>query len=378
MKIAFITTSVIPSSTANSIQVMKVAHAHRALGQTVHLWVPDFGSTTWEQLAEQYGLAESFAMDWLPFTPSRKQYDFSWNAVRAAIDWGADVIYTWSLQAAVFALLLKRPVVMEFHDFPMGRIGPMLYRGLLRMSGKKLILTTTKALADGLEKRFRIPIPTEQLQIAPNGCDLERYAHLPEPWQVREDLGLAENFTVGYSGHFYTGRGINLLIAIATGLPDVSFLWVGGKPEDVQPWQQKLERQNIRNVTITGFIPNSRLPLYQAAADVLVMPYSTRISGSSGGEISAVINPMKMFDYLASGRALVASDIPVFHEVLHDGIAVICPPDDSGAWIKALANLRDDPEKRARIGAQAKQEARQYSWTRRATHTLELLEKQLK
>ena len=378
MKMAFITTSVIPSSSANSIQVMKVAHAHRALGQTVHLWAPDFGSASWEQLAEQYGLSDRLEVVWLPFTPSRKQYDFCWNAVRAAIAWGADVIYTWSLQAAVFALLQKRPVVMEFHDFPMGRIGPTLYRGLMRISGKKLILTTTRALADGLEKRFRIPIPTDQLQIAPNGCDLERYARLPEPWQARGELGLADNFTVGYSGHFYAGRGMDLLLAIAKGLPDFSFLWVGGKPEDVQPWQQKLELENIRNVTITGFIPNSRLPLYQAAAEVLVMPYDTRISGSSGGEISAVINPMKMFDYLASGRVLVASDIPVFHEVLHKGIAVFCPPDDSGAWIQALANLRDDPEKRARIGVQAKQEASQYSWTRRASNTLELLEKQLK
>lgn len=378
MKIAFITTSVIPSSTANSIQVMKVAHAHRALGQSVRLWAPDFGSTTWEQLADQYGLAEAFEVAWLPFTPSRKQYDFCWNAVRAAIEWGADVIYTWSLQAAVFALLQKRPVVMEFHDFPMGRIGPTLYRGWMRMSGKKLILTTTKALADGLEKRFRIPIPSQQLQIAPNGCDLERYAHLPEPGQARRELCLAENFTVGYSGHFYAGRGMDLLIAIAIGLPDVSFLWVGGKPEDVQLWRQALERENIRNITITGFIPNSRLPLYQAAADVLVMPYGTRISGSSGGEISAVINPMKMFDYLAAGRALVASDIQVFHEVLHEGIAVICPPDDSGAWIKAITSLRDDPEKRAHIGTNAKQEAVKYSWTRRASNTLDLLEKQLK
>jgi glycosyltransferase involved in cell wall biosynthesis len=378
MKIAFITTSVIPSSTANSIQVMKVAHAHRALGQSVRLWAPDFGSASWEKLADQYGLTKAFEVAWLPFTPARKQYDFCWNAVRTAIEWGADVIYTWSLQAAVFALLQKRPVVMEFHDFPMGRIGPMLYRAWMRKSGKKLILTTTRALANGLEKRFGIPIPAEQLQIAPNGCDLERYARLPEPEQARRELGLAENFTVGYSGHFYAGRGMDLLIAIAIGLPDVSFLWVGGKPEDVQPWQQKLERENIRNVTITGFIPNSRLPLYQAAADVLVMPYGKRISGSSGGEISAVINPMKMFDYLAAGRALVASDIPVFREVLHEGIAVICPPDDSEAWIKAIASLRDVPENRARIGAQAKQEAVMYSWTRRASNTLDLFEKQLK
>jgi len=378
MKIAFITTSVIPSSTANSIQVMKVVHAYLKLEQAVHLWVPDFGVAEWNYLADQYGLSEPFEVTWLPFSPLKKQYDFSWKAVRAAIDWGADVIYTWSLQAAVFALLQKQPIVMEFHDYPMGCIGPTLYRALMHMRGKKLILTTTKALANGLEKRFRIPLPCEQLQIAPNGCDLERYACLPEPSLVRHELGLEENFTVGYSGHFYPGRGMDLLISIAQALPHVQFLWVGGKPEHVQLWQQALEQHNLHNVIITGFIPNSRLPFYQAAADVLVMPYETRISGSSGGEISAVINPMKMFDYLATGRALVASDIPVFHEVLHADIALICPPNDKDAWVKAIAALRDDPEKRQRLGAQAKQEAAKYSWTQRAGNTLDLLKNLLK
>ena len=84
---------------------------------------------------------------------------------------------------------------------------------------------------------------------------------------------------------------------------------MGGRPEDIAPWQAKLAQDGLNNVTITGFIPNSRLPLYQAAADILLMPYNRSISGSSGGDIARVINPMKMFDYLASGRAIAASDI---------------------------------------------------------------------
>ena len=378
MKIAFITTSVIPSNTANSIQAMKVVHAHHQLGQSVHVWVPDFGKAEWDLLADQYGLGTPFEITWLPFSPSKKQYDFCWKAVRAAVNWGADVIYTWSLQAAVFALLRKRVTVMEFHDYPMGHVGPTLFRVLMRMRGVKLILSTTHALARGLEERFRIQFSPQQLQIAPNGCDLERYADLPEAPQARQQLGLTDTFTVGYSGHFYAGRGMDLLTAIARRLPDTHFLWVGGRPEDVQPWRNALAQQSITNITITGFIPNSQLPLYQAAADVLVMPYGTRIAGSSGGDIAEVINPMKMFDYLAAGRALVASDIPVFHEVLHKGIARFCPPDLPEAWVDTIAALRDNPQERERISAQAKQEAAQYSWTRRAQTTLERLELLLK
>lgn len=378
MKIAFITTSVIPSSTANSIQAMKVVHANGLLGQTVKLWVPDFGNADWETIADIYGVNQPFDITWLPFTPSRKQYDFSWKAVRAANQWGADVIYTWSLQAAVIALLQNKPAVLELHDYPMGRLGPVLFRAFMRFSGRKLILCTTNALARGLEARFHLQFAPGELLIAPNGCDLERYANLPNPQDARRQLGLEEGFTVGYSGHFYPGRGMDLLAAIASALPGVCFLWMGGKPEDIEPWQQWLDSQHNKNVTITGFIANSKLPLYQAAADVLVMPYGRCIAGSSGGNIADVINPMKMFDYLAAGRALVASDIPVFHEVLHEGITLFCRPEQPESWVQAITRLKEDPQLRQRLAQNAKKEAARYSWTERALNTLALLEKLLK
>ena len=248
-----------------------------------------------------YGLRTPFPVDWLPFTRAFKQYDFCWNAVSQARRWGADVVYTWSLQAALFALQRGRPAVMEFHDFPMGKLGPRLFRAYIRHKNPQLTLCTTRALADGLEEQYGFTFKENQLQIAPNGVELERYQNLPAPQDARRQLDLKAGLTVGYSGHFYPGRGMDVLLDLARGLPQVNFLWMGGRPEDIAPWQAKLAQDGLNNVTITGFIPNSRLPLYQAAADILLMPYNRSISGSSGGDIARVINPMKMFDYLASG-----------------------------------------------------------------------------
>lgn len=375
MKFAFITTSVIPSSTANSIQAMKVVHAYQQAGETVNLWVPDFGSAEWPSIADIYGISEAFAINWLPFKPSRKQYDFSWNAVKAASEWGADVIYTWSLQAAVFALLQNRPCVLELHDYPMGHIGPTLFRAFMRFEGIKLLLCTTHALAQGLEGRYNFLFKPHELMIAPNGCDINRYANLPEPHQARRLLSFPDKFTVGYSGHFYAGRGMDLLISIAKALPDIQFLWSGGKQADIDPWQKALADEHISNVIITGFIPNSQLPLYQAAADVLVMPYGRRIAGSSGGNIAEVINPMKMFDYLAAGRSLIASDIPVFHEVLREEFMRFCQPEEPEEWIETIRLLKQDPLLRNQLSQSAKKEAVQYSWNARTQNTLSRLEK---
>lgn len=375
MKIACITTSIIPSKSANSIQAMKVVHALQELNQDVRLWVPDFARAEWPEIAALYGLSERLDMKWIPFQPLAKQYDFCWRAVREAVHWKADVVYTWSLQAAAFASLQGVPVSMEFHDFPMGSFGPKLFKFLVHYRGKKLFLTTTRALAEGIEQRFGFRFDPQALQIAPNGTEPQRYEHLPSPQAARAKLGLQNGFTVGYSGHFYAGRGMDLLLEITRNLPEIHFLWVGGQESDVKPWRKQLEEMGIKNATITGFIPNSQLPTYQAAAEILVMPYSKKIAGSSGGSIERVINPMKMFDYMAAGRAIVASDIPVFHEVLNENIAVFCQPENPQDWADVIKNLKNNPKQLKALGTAAKKEAEKYTWKKRAQETLYRLEK---
>jgi glycosyltransferase involved in cell wall biosynthesis len=377
MKIACITTSVVPSKTANSIQAMKVVHALHEIGHEVHLWVPEFEKSTWDQIADIYGLKSRFEITWTRFLPVSKQYDFSWKSVSAANRWEAEVVYTWALQAAVFAQMRGLPTVMEFHDFPMGRVGPELFKIFAFSHQKKLSLCTTRTLAEGMQERYGFQFDPSELQIAPNGTETERYQNLPSPEDSRRTLGLPDGFTIGYTGHFYAGRGMELLTEIAHQMPEVNFLWVGGRQEDIAPWLEQLNKQSIHNVTITGFIPNSRLPLYQAAADALVMPYGKKISGSSGGDISKVINPMKMFDYMAAGRPIIASDISVFHEVLNENFAIFCEAETPESWTNVIQSLQLDPDRRERMGLIASKEAEKYTWQNRARETVSKLEKLL-
>jgi glycosyltransferase involved in cell wall biosynthesis len=120
------------------------------------------------------------------------------------------------------------------------------------------------------------------------------------------------------------------------------------------------------NVTFTGFIPNQDLPLYQSAADVLLMPYSRSIMGSSGTADSAsVASPMKMFEYMAAGRTIVTSDLPVIREVLNEQNAVFCEPNDVGNWKVEIEKLLAD-ESRSELGKQALQDVSSYTWLARA------------
>ena len=125
------------------------------------------------------------------------------------------------------------------------------------------------------------------------------------------------------------------------------------------------------NVTMTGFVENSRLPLYQAAADVLLMPYSRSISASSGQDIAEVINPMKMFDYMAAGRAILSADLPVIREVLNEVNAVFCGPSNVDAWEKSLRALMTDKPRRLALGAQARSDVAGYTWLAREKRALD-------
>jgi glycosyltransferase involved in cell wall biosynthesis len=161
------------------------------------------------------------------------------------------------------------------------------------------------------------------------------------------------------------------LFDLAKQMPQVNFLWVGGTPELVSYWQSRLSDVQLMNVTLTGFIEHRRIPLYQAAADILLMPYGRSISASSGQDIAEVINPMKMFEYMASARAIASADLPVIHEVLNEKNAVFCEPGNVNEWKSVIESLLADEKRRVAFGAQARKDVERYAWTERARRILD-------
>lgn len=375
MRIACIATSEVPSIKANSIQVMKVCHAFIGLGHTVQLWLP--GRTpdvSWQFLAEHYGLRDQFAIRWIRAARQLRRYDFCLRAVLAARLWRADLYYVWPLQAAALASRQGLPTVLEVHDQPQGRFGPWLFGQYLRGSGALRLLHTTEALRAWLARVYKVTLETPFVVIAPNGVDLVRYADLPTPEEARRELGMQESFTVGYTGHLYPGRGIDLLLELARRNPTMQFIWAGGEPAAVDRWRRRLTGSGVDNVQVLGFVSNERLPLVQAACEVLLMPYERRISVSGGGDTARFASPMKVFEYLAATRAIISSDLPVLREVLNDKNAVLVPPEDVAAWDNALKALAVDSGRRLALAVQARADTACYTWSERARRSLEGLE----
>jgi len=99
------------------------------------------------------------------------------------------------------------------------------------------------------------------------------------------------------------------------------------------------------------------------------------VSVSSGSmDVSRWMSPLKIFEYMSAGKAILCSDLPVLKEVLtHDRNAWLCTPDRPGEWVEALEHLRDEPGVRRRLGAQARKDFEaKYTWEARAKNVLAL------
>lgn len=161
------------------------------------------------------------------------------------------------------------------------------------------------------------------------------------------------------------------MLELARGMPDIVFVWAGGEPETVGSWAVRLETEGIQNVRLLGFVSQGELPMVQAACDVLLMPYQRAIAVSSGGDTAAFASPMKAFEYLAAGRPILSSDLPVFREVLNRDNAVLLDPASVAAWRTALSELAEDETRRTRLGEAARRAAAKYSWLERTRRALD-------
>jgi glycosyltransferase involved in cell wall biosynthesis len=382
MKVLLAAPTYLPSRRANTLQVLKMAQALQGIGHEIRVLVPDPYKgriPNWESLSHHYGLNQKLDLFWLPVNSRFRSYDYGYKVIQQFRIWDADLLYTRLPQAAALGSTLKVPTIFEIHDLPGGRVGPWLLRVFLKGSGAQRLVVITKALRDALDNQVSSLPDAPFTIIAPDGVDLSRYENMLTPKEARESLTVrghlqlpADRFTAGYTGSLYEGRGMRLILALAQHLTDMSFLIVGGAPDVLQALEAEVEQHQLENVILRGFVANVELVEYQSACDVLLMPYQEKVAASSGGDIAPYLSPMKLFEYLACGRVILSSDLPVLREILNESNAILLPPSDVYAWVNALREIKDGLPRGKALAAQARRDSERYTWEARAVKILSL------
>lgn len=375
MNICYIATNTgVPSRTANSVHVMRMCQAYVSLGHHVTLILPEKRQrieSNVEDVYTFYGLRHRFAIRRIPlprWCPGTASHGI-WLPL-TILHPRPDLVHSRSLTPAWgLTNLFRLPTVFETHDVPFENSwSQKLFGRLIASKSLQALVVITQALANHI--RPLLPVPT-RLLVAPDGVDVEWLSRPNSPETARTKLGFSheKRRIVVYTGHLYRGRGVELIIDLAQSMPDHLFLVVGGREADIAYYRQQAGQ--LDNFHLVGFKPPSQVFMYLQAADVLLMPHSHRIENSGGGDIAAFTSPMKMFEYMAAGRPILASTLPVLREILRDGVNGLLQPYESpGKWIEALRRLQEDNKLATALGHQAREDVQQYTWEKRAQKIL--------
>ncbi|MCD6107573.1 MAG: glycosyltransferase family 4 protein [Caldisericaceae bacterium] len=370
MKITYISSSTIPSRTANSIHVMKMCQAFARNGHEVVLIVPDTKHGTQsgvEDVFSFYGVNRCFEIVQLPWLKFKgRGYCYGYFAAKKAKSLKPDIVYCRNTVGCFLSARFGLPVVFESHA-PLadnGRISEWMFRRLITHTKFRKLVVITSALKEYFEIKY--PQIGEKIQIAPDGAD-------PVPESTKPVILPNKNkrFQVGYLGQLYQGKGMEIVAKLAKNCPWADFHIVGGVANDILYWQGVTA--GLKNITYHGYVPHAVSYSYIIAFDVLLLPNQRNIRGHSGsGDIAKWTSPLKMFEYMAAGKSILASDLSVLKEVLvHEHNALLCPPDDASAWEKSLERLCDDNNLQKRLGREALRDFKEnYTWQTRAKNVI--------
>ncbi len=380
-RLIYLSNNRLPTEKAHGLQIVQMCEALADAGYAVTLVAPRRFNTRElrrvRSLWDHYGVRRNFAftrlpcLDLFPLFP-RSALTFlaqTFTYLLALLAWlpfqRADVLYTRDLFiGAALALLRPRtPLIYEMHQVHRSRPAQRLQKLLARRAH---VVAITAHLAD-----YMRALGATRVLVAHDGFRAARFADLPSRAEARATGGLPQDaFVLGYVGRLHTmgmPKGLDTLIeAIALATKEeapLNLLLVGGPPEGIETlgvhWAAlglSLERLHT-----PGQVPAEAVPRYLAAMDVgtLPLPWTEHFAYHASA--------LKLFEYMAAGCAVLASNLPSTAEVVRDGeTALLVPPGDATAWAAAIRRLRDDPALRERLSAQARQEVQGYAWSVRA------------
>ena len=363
MEMFYATLRDFPRRVANRVQTIKMAEALSRLFN-VTMSVSKLHLSR-EELFIHYGVSTPFSI--VELGESRIRPITIWrfpHLIKAIRKTDPDFIFVREEYPAFLLTFLYDNVVYEMHDFAVGR--EWVYRGIL---GRSLV---TVVITRHLEKRcLETKRRPKRLLVLPDGVDLGNFKGSSDPTEAKRDLGLPlDKKVVLYAGRLSRWKGIYTLIESARYLPlHFNIVMIGGfEGEEASVMDFIRSKGLAHKIQLLGFKPHAKVPCFMRAADVLVLP------NSAEDDISKYFtSPLKMFEYMASGRPVVASDVPSIREVLSEKMALLSPPDDPKALARAIIRAATDTQAMKPRIANCLEKVGEYSWDARARKLAMLL-----
>jgi glycosyltransferase involved in cell wall biosynthesis len=343
MKLYYVANARMPSEKAHGIQIAKMCEAFAALGVSVELIVSGRGVGN---LKEFYGLSRDIPTRRIPVIDLQFLGPLGFRLTALQFVIGAlgflftrvlrgeqFTTYTIDMDAFSFAplALVPRPLMAEMHSAKKSNV-------LTRFFFKHAhVVATNTLIAD--ELAFAFQLPRERLIVEPNGVDASALEHSLSQKEARQRLGLGGEPFALYVGRIYPWKGLEILAKAATDSPLPIYL-VGGTHEEYE----SVTGESALHLECIGSRKAQEVPLWLAAADVVL------VLGTAKNEDSyRYTSPMKLFEYLAARRPVVAAKTPANESIIKENAVFWYTPDDHESLCEAIRTAYTSPTAREKI-----------------------------
>ncbi|RLA84385.1 MAG: hypothetical protein DRG78_01580 [Epsilonproteobacteria bacterium] len=363
MKIVYISNSIIPSRNANSIHVMKMCQAFSENGHEVVLLAPlHENNISSIDLYDYYGVLESFKIEFIQYVNIPKLWSFiyAYNVYKYLKNNNFDIVFGRDLRSCFLSIYLNHKVYYESHKpyCKYNFIDKYLLKSIFKSNNFKQLIVISDALKTMyLKDNFK----KEMITVAHDGAD--------KPKDKRRIALVTKNnkLKLGYTGHLYQGRGIDIILSIASLLEEMEFHIVGGNQKDINFWQKKAKSNNV---IFHGFVEPSEVYKYINSFDIMLAPYQNKVTIAGKDDSSKYMSPLKIFEYMSSQKTIILSDLNVLHEVLNNNEAVYVKYNDISEWVNAIKSLKDnDYRNKLSINAYNKF-ITNFTWSKRAKNVI--------
>ena len=258
-----------------------------------------------------------------------------------------------------YVLEVNAPILYEI-----GKHRSRFSRELEKISEKKLFAKASKIIVVSnvlKEYLLSVGVPEEKIAVVPNGADGDMFNPITSRLEIRKEYRLEDKKVICYSGSLdqqWQGIGyiLNSAKIVSSTDPSVRFLIIGNTAG-----QEELLKSAPENVIFTGSVDHSEVPGYLATADVLLAPYKLKKGFEDVGFYNS---PVKLFEYMAMGKAIVTSNIGQISEVIEHGkTGLLIEPGDYKELAENILMLLENKQLREKLGSNARVEfERNYTW----------------
>ncbi len=391
MRITYVTHTRFPTEKAHGVQVAHVCAALAELKHQVTLIAPTIGNAITLPAHAYYGVPADFEVRHLrqfdalssPFVPGKLAMIFSMVSYRKKLTQflalhHTDLLYTRTPILASALLASGLPVVLELHTLPRR----FHKRFVTQCNRCALVVCLTTPMRDEL---VSWGLDAKHVIVEADAVDLERFSNTPTLAKAKHQWDLPEkSFVVGYVGSLVTydslRKGIDVLIEAIVDLRKRRvpvFGWIVGGPKS---WQDRYGRlASVRGLTTDDIefhdaIPSRLVPEALAACDVLVYP----APASRHPYFQRDTSPLKLFEYLASGRPVVCADIPPVRDIVDSDAVRLVHPGSARSLAGGILDVMEHPSPARKRAIAGKQIVQDHTWEKRMRRILAKVQKSMR